>query len=236
MERRNFIKTITPAALALTNSYGATIVINNLQIKNNKTMKIDLTLPELPYSKNALVPFITEETFDYHYGKHHQTYVTNLNNLVKDTADAELSVEQIVINSAKLNNIPMFNNAAQHYNHSFFWHCMTPDGGSTPKGKIGELITRDFGSFENFKAKFSETAVKLFGAGWAWLAQNEKGLLEIIPMKDAHTPLTENKTPILTLDVWEHAYYIDYRNARPKFVEGFWDVVNWEFANNNLKI
>ena len=128
----------------------------------------------------------------------------------------------------------MFNNAAQHWNHSFFWHCLSPNGGKAPNGKIKELINRDFGDFEVFKNSFSETAVKLFGCGWAWLAQNDNGKLEIIPMKEAYTPLTEGKTPILTLDVWEHAYYIDYRNARPKFVESFWDIVNWDFANENL--
>lgn len=197
-------------------------------------MKIDLTLPELPYDRKALNPIITEETFDYHYGKHHATYVNNLSGLVKDTPLAEASVEHIIQQAFEANNAGLFNNAAQHWNHSFFWLCLSPDGGKAPAGKIAELIDRDFGSFADFKNRFSETAVKLFGAGWAWLAQNEQGILEIVPMKDAYTPLTENKTPILTLDVWEHAYYIDYRNARPKFVEGFWEIVNWDFANKNL--
>lgn len=198
-------------------------------------MKITQTLPELPYNTNALNPIITEETFDYHYGKHHATYVNNLAGLVKDTPLETATVEEIIQKGFAENNAGLFNNAAQHWNHSFFWHCLSPNGGKAPQGKIAELINRDFGSFEEFKNKFSETAIKLFGAGWAWLAQNDQGLLEIVPMKDAHTPLTENKTPILTLDVWEHAYYIDYRNARPKFVEGFWEIVNWDFANKNLK-
>ncbi len=198
-------------------------------------MKITQQLPELPFDKNALNPIITEETFDYHYGKHHAAYVNNLSGLVKDTPLIEMSVEQIIQKTFKEKNAGLFNNAAQHWNHSFFWHCLSPSGGKAPSGKIAELINRDFGSFTDFKNKFSETAVKLFGAGWAWLAQNEQGILEIVPMKDAHTPLTENKTPILTLDVWEHAYYIDYRNARPKFVEGFWEIVNWNFANQNIK-
>lgn len=197
-------------------------------------MKIDLTLPELPYDRTALNPIITEETFDYHYGKHHATYVNNLSGLVKDTPLVEASVEHIIQHAFEANNAGLFNNAAQHWNHSFFWLCLSPDGGKAPSGKIAELINRDFGSFADFKNRFSETAVKLFGAGWAWLAQNEQGILEIVPMKDAHTPLTESKTPILTLDVWEHAYYIDYRNARPKFVEGFWEIVNWDVANKNL--
>lgn len=197
-------------------------------------MKITQQLPELPYNKNALTPLITEETFDYHYGKHHATYVNNLTQLVKDTALTEASIEEIIQKSFKNNDVALFNNAAQHWNHSFFWHCLSPDGGKQPHGKIKELIIRDFGSFDTFKTEFSETATKLFGAGWAWLAQNDQGMLEIIPMKDAHTPITENKKPILTLDVWEHAYYIDYRNARPKFVENYWEIVNWDFANDNL--
>ncbi|WP_262902540.1 superoxide dismutase [Winogradskyella sp. SM1960] len=199
-------------------------------------MKITQTLPELPYDKSALNPLITEETFDYHYGKHHAAYVNNLSGLVKDTELVDLSVEEIIQKGYAENNAALFNNAAQHWNHSFFWHCLSPNGGKAPEGKIGELIVRDFGDFEQFKEQFSTTATKLFGAGWAWLAQDEKGKLEIIPMKDAHTPLTEHKKPILTLDVWEHAYYIDYRNARPKFVESFWEIVNWDFANKNLKI
>lgn len=198
-------------------------------------MKINHTLPELPYDKNALNPIITEETFDYHYGKHHAAYVNNLAGLVKDTPMADENIVDIIRKSHAENNVAIFNNAAQHWNHSFFWHCLSPDGGKNPTGKIAELINRDFGSFENFKEQFSTTAVKLFGSGWAWLAQNQEGKLEILPMKDAFTPLTENKMPILTLDVWEHAYYIDYRNARPKFVEGFWEIVNWNFANENLK-
>lgn len=198
-------------------------------------MKITHSLPELPYDKNALVPIITEETFDYHYGKHHAAYVNNLAVLVKDTYLIDASVEKIIKKGFSDNKTVLFNNAAQHWNHSFFWHCISPEGGKAPDGEIGELIVRDFGSFERFKAQFSTTAAKLFGCGWAWLAQNEQGVLEILPMKDAHTPLTENKIPILTLDVWEHAYYIDYRNARPKFIEGFWEIVNWDFANQNLK-
>lgn len=198
-------------------------------------MKITQVLPELPYDRNALNPIITEETFDYHYGKHHATYVNNLAGLVKDTPLETATVEEIIQKGFGENNPALFNNAAQHWNHSFFWHCLSPNGGKAPQGRIAELINRDFGSFENFKELFSTTAVKLFGCGWAWLAQDENQKLEIVPMKDAHTPLTENKTPILTLDVWEHAYYIDYRNARPKFVEGFWEIVNWDFANQNLK-
>ncbi len=198
-------------------------------------MKIDLLLPELPYDKNALAPLITEETFDYHYGKHHAAYVKNLNDIIKDSELQEKSVEELILIGNNKQDAGLFNNAAQHWNHSFFWHCLSPNSGGQPTGAIKDLILRDFNSFENFKDQFSTTATKLFGAGWAWLAQDDAGKLEIIPMKDAHTPLTESKTPILTLDVWEHAYYIDYRNARPKFVESFWELINWDFANENLK-
>ena len=198
-------------------------------------MKIDLTLPDLPFDKNALTPIITEETFDYHYGKHHAAYVNNLKGIVKDTELAHLSIEELIKKGHADNNAPLFNNAAQHWNHTFFWHCLSPEGGKSPQGEIAERINRDFGSFDAFKEQFSTTATKLFGSGWAWLAEDEEGKLEILGLKDAHTPITENKKPIMTLDVWEHAYYIDYRNARPKFVENFWDIINWEFANNNLK-
>lgn len=198
-------------------------------------MIITKDLPELPFDKNALTPLITEETFDYHYGKHHAAYVNNLKNLIQDTPLEDKSVKEIILEAHKKQDAGLFNNAAQHWNHTFFWHCLSPSGGSAPTGNIKELIERDFQSFDLFKEEFSSTATKLFGAGWAWLAQDDAGKLEIIPMKDAHTPLTESKKPILTLDVWEHAYYIDYRNARPKFVESFWEMVNWDFANENLK-
>ncbi|CAA0180289.1 superoxide dismutase [Tenacibaculum maritimum] len=198
-------------------------------------MTISKQLPLLPYKRNDLAPFITEETLNYHYGKHHMSYLNNLNKLIENTPLTNLSLEQLILKSFKEKNFSLFNNAAQHWNHSFFWECLSPNGGKLPFGKIAKLIDRDFGNFENFKNLFSETAIKLFGCGWAWLALNKEGVLEIIPMKDAHTPLTENKKPILTLDVWEHAYYIDYRNGRPKFVEGFWEVINWKFANQNLK-
>lgn len=198
-------------------------------------MKIDLSLPDLPFDKNALAPIITEEAFDYHYGNHHAANVNNLNGIVRDTELAHLSIEELIKKGHADNNAPLFNNAAQHWNHTFFWHCLSPEGGKSPQGEIAERINRDFGNLDAFKEQFSTTATKLFGSGWAWLAEDEKGKLEILGLKDAHTTITENKKPIMTLDVWEHAYYIDYRNARPKFVENFWDIINWEFANNNLK-
>jgi len=198
-------------------------------------MKITLELPDLPYDKKSLEPIFTEETFDYHYGKHHASYVNNLKGLTRDTPLVKTSINDIIKHGYKNNDTSLFNNAAQHWNHSFFWNCLSPDGGKAPQGKIKNLIERDFGTFETFKEQFSTTAVKLFGSGWAWLVQNPEGKLEILSLKDAQTPVVGNKTPILTLDVWEHAYYIDYRNARPKFVEGFWEVTNWNFANQNLQ-
>jgi Fe-Mn family superoxide dismutase len=196
-------------------------------LKKQKDNAGKFILPALPYSPTALAPYISEETFSYHYGKHHQAYVANLNKLIDGKPEADKSLEEIITHSEG----GIFNNAAQIWNHTFFWHCMSPDGGGKPKGALAKAIERDFGSFENFQDKFSAAATTLFGSGWAWLATDGSGKLEIMPLSNAHTPLTHGKTPLLTLDVWEHAYYIDYRNARPKFVEGFWDVANWEFAN-----
>ncbi len=190
-------------------------------------------LPELPYDKKALLPFISEETFEFHHGKHHAAYVNNLNAAVKDTEFEGLSLEDAILKSAKENKLPVFNNAAQHWNHAFFWECMSPNGGGAPKGKIAEMINKDFGSFDSFKDQFSKAAATLFGAGWAWLTL-DGGKLEIVQLSNAGTPITLNKKALLTIDVWEHAYYIDYRNARPKFIEGFWDVINWEKVNARI--
>lgn len=191
-------------------------------------------LPELPFDKKAFGTYISEEGFDYHHGKHHNAYVTNLNNLTQDTELAELSLEEVIKKSAQESQVGVFNNAAQHFNHSFFWHCLSPNSGGQPTGEIADLIKRDFGSFEAFKTKFSDTAVKLFGSGWVWLVAGADGKLAIKPFANADTPIVTGAKPILTIDVWEHAYYIDHRNARPKFVEGYWDIVNWDFANKNL--
>lgn len=179
-------------------------------------------------------PVITEESIDYHHGKHHMSYVKNLNNLIKDSELEDKSVKEIIDYSFSEGKTPLFNNAAQHYNHSFFWKCLSPNQGGAPTGKIAELIDKDFNGFETFKKDFSEAAVKLFGSGLAWLVLDSKNKLQIMPLKDANTPITLNVKPLLTLDVWEHAYYIDHRNLRPKFVEGFWEIVNWEFVNQNL--
>ncbi|MEN7547099.1 superoxide dismutase [Rapidithrix thailandica] len=192
-------------------------------------------LPDLPFDKKVFEPIITEEGFDYHHGKHHNAYVNNLNRLIQDTHWSELPLEKIIVKSLEEQNIGLFNNAAQHFNHSFYWNCLSEKGGGLPKGHIAQLIDSGFGSFENFKQQFSQAAVQLFGSGWAWLVLNKEDKLDIASLKDANTPITNGQTPILTLDVWEHAYYIDHRNQRPRFVEGFWEMVNWDFANQNLK-
>lgn len=164
-------------------------------------MIITNRLPKLPYDKEALTPIITEESFDYHYGKHRKAYVKNLNELIRNTQLADSSIEEIIKSGFQDNNVTLFNNAAQHWNHSFFWNCLSPNGGKDPNGKIRKLIIRDFESFENFKEEFSVKATKIFGSGWTWLAQNQEGTLEILPMKDAQTPLIEYKTLTLTLDL-----------------------------------
>ncbi len=187
-------------------------------------------LPDLPYSKDALEPHISRETLEYHYGKHHQAYVNNLNNLIPGTEFADLSLEEIV----KRASGGLFNNAAQTWNHSFYWNCLSPTGGGEPNGALGKKITSTFGSFGEFKDQFSKKALTTFGSGWAWLVKNADGALEIISTSNAGSPLTEGKTPLLTCDVWEHAYYVDYRNARAKYVEAFWNLVNWEFVTANL--
>ena len=183
-------------------------------------------LPKLPYDLKDLAPFVSEEQMDFHYNKHHAGYFTKLNALIDGKPEADLPLRDLVIKSSG----GVFNNAAQAWNHTFFWNCMSPSGGGKPKGELLEMITRDFGSLEDFKKKLSDSAAALFGSGWAWLAKDNTGKLEIMPLSNADTPLKYGKEPILTLDVWEHAYYIDYRNRRPDFIEKFWDVVNWEFV------
>lgn len=187
-------------------------------------------LPELPYAKNALEPYISEETLEYHHGKHHATYVTKLNNLIPGTEFEGKSLEDIIKSSSG----GVFNNSAQVWNHTFYWHTMSPNGGGEPTGSLGEAINAKWGSFDDFQKEFNEKAVGNFGSGWTWLVKNSDGSLEIVNTSNAGTPITEGKTPIITADVWEHAYYIDYRNARPKYLESFWKLVNWEFAAENF--
>ncbi len=187
-------------------------------------------LPALPYAKNRLVPHISEETLEYHYGKHHQTYVTNLNNLVPGTEFEGLSLEEIIMKSSG----GIFNNAAQVWNHTFYWNSLAPSAGGAPTGALAEAIDAKFGSYENFKAEFTKCAVTTFGSGWAWLVKNADGSLDLVSTSNAACPLTTGQKPLLTCDVWEHAYYIDYRNARPAYLEAFWALVNWDFAAANF--
>ena len=187
-------------------------------------------LPPLPYAKNALEPHISAETLEFHYGKHHQTYVTNLNNLIVGTEFENLALEEIV----KKSSGGIFNNAAQVWNHTFYWHGLSPTGGGEPTGALAEAINKTFGSFAKFKEELSKTAITTFGSGWAWLVKNADGGLALVSTSNAGNPLTAGQTPLLTIDVWEHAYYVDYRNLRPKYVEAFWNLVNWEFAAKNF--
>jgi len=189
-----------------------------------------IELPALPYDRTALAPHISAETIDFHYGKHHQTYVTNLNNMIKGTEFEALDLVAIIRKAQG----GMFNNAAQVWNHTFYWNCLRPNGGGEPSGKLGDAIVKAFGSFAAFKEQFTNTAITTLGSRWAWLVQRPDGSLALVSTPNAATPLTGNDTPLLTCDVWEHAYYIDYRNARAKYVEAFWNLVNWDFAAKNL--
>lgn len=192
-------------------------------------------LPALPYEKNALEPHISAKTLEFHYGKHHNTYVTNLNNLTKDTSLASAGLEEIIKETAlEAAKAGIFNNAAQVWNHSFYWHCMKPGGGGAPKGRIADEIEKAFGSFDKFAEEFKTAALTQFGSGWAWLVV-EDGALKVTKTANADTPLAHGQLPLLTVDVWEHAYYLDYQNRRPDYVRTFLDhLVNWEFAAENL--
>jgi Fe-Mn family superoxide dismutase len=187
-------------------------------------------LPDLPYAADALEPHISAETLSFHHGKHHQAYVTKLNELIAGTEYEDLPLEEVIRRASG----GTFNNAAQIWNHSFYWNCLSPSGGGAPTGKIAAAIEAKWGSFDKFKDELTQSAATNFGAGWTWLVKNEQGELEILNTSNAGNPLTESKTPLLTIDVWEHAYYIDYRNARPQYIEAYWQLVNWEFANKNL--
>ncbi len=188
-------------------------------------------LPPLPYARDALAPVISAETLEYHYGKHHQAYVNNLNKLIPGTEFENMPLEEII----KKSSGGIFNNAAQVWNHTFYWNCMAPNAGGEPTGALADAINKAFGSFAQFKEKFNATAVGTFGSGWAWLVQNPDGSIAIESTSNAGNPMTAGKTPLLTCDVWEHAYYIDYRNARPSYVENFWKLVNWPFVAQNMK-
>jgi Fe-Mn family superoxide dismutase len=188
-------------------------------------------LPALPYAMDALAPHISKETFEFHYGKHHQAYVTNLNNLIKGTEFESASLEEII----KKSSAGIFNNSAQVWNHTFFWHSMKPGGGGAPSGALAAAIDKKWGSFDAFKDAFTKSAVGNFGSGWTWLVKKPDGTVDIVNTSNAATPITGADKPLLTIDVWEHAYYIDYRNARPKFVETFLaSLANWDFAAKNF--
>ena len=188
-------------------------------------------LPALPYAKDALAPHISAETMEFHYGKHHQTYVTNLNNLIKGTEFENAALEDII----KKSSGGIYNNSAQVWNHTFFWNSMKPNGGSSPKGALAEAINKKWGSFDEFKKAFQASAVGNFGSGWTWLVKKADGSVDIVNMGAAGTPLTTGDKALLTIDVWEHAYYIDYRNLRAKFVENFLNsLANWDFAEANF--
>lgn len=193
-----------------------------------------LTLPDLPYARDALEPHMSAETLDYHYGKHHNTYVVNGNKAIDGTDFADMSQEDII---KKTHGDPakagVFNNVAQVWNHTFFWHSMKPGGGGTPGGDLKAKMEADFGSLDKFKEEFTAAGLSQFGSGWAWLILKD-GKLQVDKTPNAVNPMVHGATPLLTCDVWEHAYYIDYRNARPKFVEGFWDVVDWDFAEKQI--
>ena len=187
-------------------------------------------LPQLPYDMNALEPYISKETLEYHYGKHHAAYVNNLNKLTEGTAFADAGLEEIIRKA----DGGVFNNGAQVWNHTFYWNCMSPEGGREPSGALLKAINSDFGSFEAFKEKFSMASATLFGAGWAWLVKGDSGKLEIVQESNAGNPLRSGKEPIMTLDVWEHAYYIDKRNRRPAYIDDFWNLVDWETIGKRL--
>lgn len=186
--------------------------------------------PQLPYAKNALEPIISAETVEFHYEKHHAGYVNNLNNLIKNTEFEDMELEDVIRSSIGA----IFNNAAQVYNHTFYWNCLTPDK-TSPSDKLTAMIDASFGSFENFKSDFIKSAVSNFGSGWTWLVRETDGMLKIINTQNAGTPITVGQVPLLTIDVWEHAYYIDYRNGRQKYLDEIFKIINWNFVSSNIQ-
>ena len=190
---------------------------------------MSIELPPLPYDMDALAPHISKETLEFHYGKHHKTYVDNLNKLLPGTPYEEKSLEEIIMTSEG----GVFNNAAQIWNHTFYWNCLTPNS-NAPKGELKAAIEKQFGSFEAFKEAFTKTAVTTFGSGWGWLVKKKDGSLDLMSTSNADTPMRHQATALLTCDVWEHAYYIDFRNARPKYLDAFWQLVNWDFVEKNF--
>lgn len=189
-----------------------------------------IELPALPYAIDALAPHISQETLEFHHGKHHKTYVDKLNGMLPGSEFEGKSLEDII----KTSSGPVFNNAAQIWNHTFYWNCLSPNGGGAPTGAVADAINAAFGSFAEFQNQFNDKAVNNFGSSWTWLVKNADGSLELVNTSNAGTPMTEGQTALLTVDLWEHAYYIDFRNARPKYLEAFWQLVNWDFVAKNL--
>ena len=227
--------TITKPLTSRANSYNQKSFLTTKSNNNQNNNKMTIQLPALPYARNALSPHISENTLNYHYGKHHQAYVNNLNNLIKDSELEGKSLEDIIKISYSDKKTAIFNNAAQVWNHTFYWHSMKPNGGGKPNGKIADKINQDFGSFDNFVTEFKNAATTQFGSGWAWLII-EDNKLKITKTGNADTPITNpNSKTIITIDVWEHAYYLDFQNARPNYIDIFLNhLVNWDFANQNL--
>lgn len=209
---------------------GVEEVVKHAKTQRTKGFAMEHILPALPYELDALQPHISKETLEYHHGKHHKAYVTNLNALIKGTEYESLTIENVV----KTSSGGIFNNAAQVWNHTFYWNSLKPDGGGTPTDKLSDAIIAKWGSFDKFKEDFAKACVANFGSGWTWLVKADDGSLEVLNTSNAATPLTGSATPLLTCDVWEHAYYIDYRNLRPKYVEAFWSLANWDFAAENF--
>jgi Fe-Mn family superoxide dismutase len=234
ISKRNFIKsTLISSAFLLAS---CKIKAANFLTLNSRRKSMPFELPKLPYEKNALAPHISENTINFHYGKHHQAYVTNLNNLIAGTDLEEKTLEEIItISAADASKAGIFNNAAQVWNHTFYWHSMKPNGGGKPAGEVLAKIEESFGSYENFVTEFKQAGATQFGSGWAWLVlENDK--LKVTKTGNAHTPLTTNAKPLMTMDVWEHAYYLDFQNARPSYIDTFLNhLVNWDFVAQNLK-
>lgn len=230
--RRDFLKLAAgSASLALIPHFSS-----SAKTLTMKETAMTFTLPPLPYAKDALAPHISAQTFDFHHGKHHNAYVVKLNELIAGTEFEKASLEEIILASAKDEaKKPLFNNAAQHWNHSFFWHCLKPNGGGKPTGELAKKIDSDLGGYDKFAADFKAAAIAQFGSGWAWLVADKSGKLKITKTANAELPMTAGDTALLTVDVWEHAYYLDFQNRRPDFVQTCLDkLINWEFAAANL--
>ena len=238
MSKRKFIKALTLSPILMLGACKIKALSHNAILTKNIFGRTNMPfeLPTLPYGKNALAPHISENTINYHYGKHHQAYVTNLNNLISGTDLADKSLEEIIkISANDKTKAGIFNNSAQVWNHTFYWHSMKPNGGGKPSGEVLKHIESDFGSYENFVTEFKNAGATQFGSGWAWLVL-DSGKLKVVKTGNAETPLTTSAKPLMTMDVWEHAYYLDYQNARPNYIDTFLNhLVNWDFVAQNLK-